>query len=648
MSSPVEMPQLTVKAIILGILLSMVLAGANAYLGLFAGMTVSASIPAAVISMGILRLFKESNILENNIVQTSASAGESIAAGVIFTLPALILLNADEFFSYWWVSAIAGCGGLLGVLYTIPLRRALIVEENLAFPEGVATAEVLQVGDSGSGLRYLAIAGLLGGLAKLSSTGLKLWSETAQTGAFLGEKTIAYAGTNLSPALLSVGYIVGLNIAVLVFIGGAISWYAAIPLYSTFFMDSSPEILAAFQSGMPADDLAGLIWTRQIRYLGVGAMLVGGVWALISMRKALFTGVISGFKNVASTAGQTVHHTEKDVPMKLVLVLVGVMVLPIFVLYQTVVADSGGLAVSIPMTLVMVIAAFLFSSVAAYMAGLVGSSNNPISGVTIATILFAALMLLWLMGEDAAMGPVAAIMIGGVVCCAAAIGGDNMQDLKAGYILGATPWKQQLMQGLGVVSAVLVIFPILNLLNQAYGIGVATAAHPNPLQAPQATLMASVAQGVFKGGLPWTMVSIGAAIGALIIIIDEWAKATGKTWRAPVLAVAVGIYLPLELSVPVGLGGVIAWLASRWHRKNGSPDGGEGGMRHGMLFAAGLITGEALIGIFMALPIVISGRSDVMALASEPFHGKPGLLALAALAYVLYRIARTNDAGENS
>ncbi len=646
MNSSVELPQLTTKAIILGILLSMVLAGANAYLGLFAGMTVSASIPAAVISMGVLRLFKNSNILENNIVQTSASAGESIAAGVIFTMPALILLNADEFFSYWWVSAIALFGGLLGVLYTIPLRRSLIVEEKLAFPEGVATAEVLQVGDTGSGLRYLAVAGLLGGLAKLSSTGLKLWSETAQTGTFLGGKTIAYAGINLSPALLSVGYIVGVNIALLVFVGGAISWYVAIPVFSTFFIESNAEILAAFQSGMPAEDLAGLIWTRQIRYLGVGAMLVGGIWALISMRKALFSGIMSGLKNVAGATGQAVHHTERDVPMKLVFTLVGVMVVPIFILYQLVVADSGGLAVSIPMTLVMVVAAFLFSSVAAYMAGLVGSSNNPISGVTIATILFAALLLRWLMGPDAAMGPVAAIMIGGVVCCAAAIGGDNMQDLKAGYILGATPWKQQLMQGLGVVSAVLVIFPILNLLNQAYGIGVATAEHPNPLQAPQATLMASVAQGVFRGGLPWAMVAIGAAIGAVIIVIDEWAKATEKSWRAPVLAVAVGIYLPLELSVPVGLGGLIAFFAQRWHSGNNTADGGEGAMRHGMLFAAGLITGEALIGIFMALPIVISGSSDVLAVAAEPFHGKPGLLALGILAYLLYRIARSNNLAE--
>jgi putative OPT family oligopeptide transporter len=647
MNSPVELPQLTVKAVVLGILLSMILAGANAYLGLFAGMTVSASIPAAVISMGVLRLFKNSNILENNIVQTSASAGESIAAGVIFTMPALIILNASDFFSYWWVSAIAGCGGLLGVLYTIPLRRSLIIEEKLAFPEGVATAEVLQVGDTGSGLRYLAVAGLLGGLAKLSSTGLKLWSETAQAGAFLGGKTIAYAGINLSPALLSVGYIVGVNIAVLVFVGGAISWYLAIPIYSTFFMESNAEILAAFQSGMPAEDLAGLIWTRQIRYLGVGAMLVGGIWALISMRKALFSGIMSGLKTVASVSGQEVHHTEKDVPMKLVFILVAVMVIPIFVLYQMVVADSGGFAVSIPMTLVMIVAAFLFSSVAAYMAGLVGSSNNPISGVTIATILFAALMLLWLMGPEAEMGPVAAIMIGGVVCCAAAIGGDNMQDLKAGYILGATPWKQQVMQGVGVISAVLVMFPILNLLNQAYGIGVATPEHPNPLQAPQATLMASVAQGVFRGGLPWAMVGIGAAIGVAIIVIDEWAKSTGKTWRAPVLAVAVGIYLPLELSVPVGLGGLISYLAQRWHQRNESVDGGSMSMRNGMLFAAGLITGEALIGIFMALPIVISGSSDVLALAAQPFHGKPGLLALGILAYMLYRIARDKNSTDD-
>ncbi len=251
------LPQLTLKAIVLGVVLSAVLAGANAYLGLFAGLTVSASIPAAVISMAVLKLFKQSNILENNIVQTAASAGESLAAGVIFTIPALVILDYWSVFDYWWVTVIAGLGGILGVLFTVPLRRSLIVEQQLTFPEGVATAEVLKVGESPSrGARLLAVAGLVGGLTKIAETGLRLWSGTAQAAAYAGQSTIAYVGTNLSPALLSVGYIVGLNIAVLVFVGGALSWYVAIPLYSTFLLDSDPELAAQFAAGLPAAELA--------------------------------------------------------------------------------------------------------------------------------------------------------------------------------------------------------------------------------------------------------------------------------------------------------------------------------------------------------------------------------------------------------
>jgi len=288
MSQDSTLPQLTVKAIVLGIVLSMVLAGANAYLGLFAGMTVSASIPAAVISMGILRLFKDSNILENNIVQTSASAGESLAAGVIFTLPALIILGYWQVFDYWWVCVIAGLGGLLGVLFTVPLRRSLIVEQQLKFPEGTATAEVLKVGDDpGKGVKYLGLAALTGGLVKFAETGLKVWPGVAQSAAYAGQSGIAYVGANLSPALLSVGFIVGLNIATLVFVGGCISWYVAIPIYASYFLDSDPALLGAFEAGASATDLAFAIWTSKIRYLGVGAMLVGGIWALISMRDSL-------------------------------------------------------------------------------------------------------------------------------------------------------------------------------------------------------------------------------------------------------------------------------------------------------------------------------------------------------------------------
>ncbi|MGI9308375.1 MAG: OPT family oligopeptide transporter, partial [Gammaproteobacteria bacterium] len=590
-------PQLTVKAVILGVLLAMILAGANAYLGLFAGLTVSASIPAAVISMGLLKLFRNSNILENNIVQTAASAGESLAAGVIFTLPALILLGYWDVFEYWWVCAIAGIGGLLGVLFTVPLRRSLIVEQQLPFPEGAATAEVLKVGDNPSGgLALLSGAALTGALAKFAETGLKLWPGAAQTGVAAGG-SVWYIGANLSPALLSVGYIVGFNVSVLIFVGGLISWMVAIPVYSQWF--AAPDAYAA----MPAVDAAFNIWSTKIRYLGVGAMLVGGAWALISIRSSVFSGLRSGLAQYRAGGREDLPHTEQDMSMRIVLVGVVVMVLPMFVLYQGIVDSLG---IGLAMTLVMVVAGFLFSAVGGYMAGLVGSSHNPISGVTIATILFSSLLLLWLMGASPA-GPAAAIMIGAVVCCGAAIAGDNMQDLKAGYILGATPWKQQLMQVVGVVSAMLVMAPVLNLLLQAYGIGVPTAEHPNSLTAPQASLMASVAEGVFGGELPWGLVGTGAALGAAIIGVDLVLESRGSEFRVPVLAVAVGLYLPLELSTTIIVGGLIALLTGR-------RDSAKGAAGPGVLFAAGLITGEALLGILLAIPIVVGGGSDWAAL----------------------------------
>ena len=634
MSATAPLPQLTLKAILLGLVLSMVLAGANAYLGLFAGMTVSASIPAAVISMAILKLFRDSNILENNIVQTAASAGESLAAGVIFTLPALIILGYWNVFSYPWVSVIAGLGGLLGVLFTIPLRRSLIVGEQLAYPEGTATAEVLKVGAApGQGAKLLAIAAALGALTKFAETGLRLWASSIQAAGYLGSSTIAYVGMNLSPALISVGYIVGLNIAVLVFLGGAISWYVAIPIYSSLYLDSDPALAAQFAAGAGATDLAFAIWTSKIRYLGVGAMLIGGIWALISMRGSLLSGIRSGLRPRTASTDAGYDHRQHDTPMKLVIWGVVAFVIPIFLLYQVIV---GAVGVALAMTLIMVITGFLFSSVAAYMAGLVGSSNNPISGITIATILFTSLLLVWLMGGDAVSGPAAAIMVGAVVCCAAAIAGDNLQDLKAGYIVGATPWRQQLMQGVGVISAVLVMAPILNLLLQAYGIGAPTQEQPNALLAPQATLMASVAQGVFGAGLPWGMVAMGVLIGAAIIAVDEVLKARGSAWRAPVLAVAVGIYLPLELATPILIGGLAAHFASRFNRREGGDDAGRG--RNGILFASGLITGEALIGILIAVPIVASGNPDVLAIAAE-LPAIVGFLVIAGLVAYLYRVA---------
>jgi putative OPT family oligopeptide transporter len=638
-------PQLTFRAITLAIVLAMILAAANTYLGLFAGMTIASAIPAAVVSMAVLRALGGGGILENNIVQTGASAGSSIASGVIFTIPALVILGYWQDFKYSWVLAIAGLGGILGVLFSVPLRRALIVEQKLAFPEGQAAAEVLKTGENPSeGIRILSLSALGGAFAKLAAaSGLRLIPDAAASAGFFG-KYLAYFGTNLSPALIGVGYIVGLNVGIVVLAGAMLSWNIAIPVYAAFVLPSNAE-LSTIAAGLPAEELAGLLWSKQIRYLGVGAMLVGGMWALVSLRHSLASGVRSGLAAArASAAGIAVAHTEQDLPMKSVLIGIVLFTLPLAALYQAIV---GNFAVSLPMTIVMVVTGFLFCSVSAYMAGLVGSSNNPVSGITIATILFSAVMLLLMMGPESSIGPVAAVMIGAVVCCAACIAGDNLQDLKCGYIVGATPWRQQVMLAIGAASSALVMAPVLNLLADAYGIGVATDAHPKPLPAPQATLMASVSKGLFGGQLPWDMIAIGALIGVAIIVLDETLKARGSSFRTPVLAAAVGIYLPLELMTPIFIGGVIAHLVERHLRRRGTDQAGlERANRKGLLFAAGVITGEALMGIGIAIPIVTSGRADVLALPpSLQFGESLGLLVLAVLGAWLYRTAMSADRG---
>ena len=694
-----SLPEITVKALILGVLLSMILAAANAYLGLFAGMTVSASIPAAVISMGVLRLFRKSNILENNIVQTAASAGESLAAGVIFTLPALVIMGFWEDFNFFWVAIIAGFGGTLGVLFTIPLRRSLIVEGDLKFPEGIATAEVLETGQKGgSGVLYIAVASIAGAMFKVGAKGIGFWPELVEVAGRV-KGSIAYFGSNLSPALLSVGYIVGLNISVLIFLGGALNWYAAIPFvaaqdeWPVYQLESEAEnpdgwnvftlayetvdpnateaeadainkhnadIEAQLGTPVEAVNYAGRIWSKRTRYLGVGGMLLGGLWTIFAMRRSLFSGIASGLRAYRQvTSGEnTIKRTEKDMSMKWVLILIIASIIPLYLVYQYFVKDA---TVSLPMALVMLVAGFVFSAVAAYMAGLVGSSNNPISGVTIATVTVSALLLVVLMGRDSINGPAAAIIIGSVVCCAAAIAGDNMQDLKAGQIVGATPWRQQVMQLVGTASGALVIAPVLMLLYKAYGFRGQPGAGPDALSAVQANLMASVAQGVFKGDLPWTYVFIGMGIAAAVIVLDEYLKHIGSTFRTPVLAVTIGIYLPLELAVPIFLGGLIHYATKRFHtRQQTAKEQIEASNRNGLLFASGLITGEALMGILLAVPIIILKQFQIdlpfininaiivklLALANIEMPFTPpigqigGSILLLAVAYWLYRIAR--------
>jgi putative OPT family oligopeptide transporter len=627
-------PQLTVKAIVLSIILTCILSSANAYVGLFAGLTVATAIPAAVIAMAVLPLFGKPNILENNIVATGASAGTSISAGAIFTLPALVLMHHWAKFDYWWTFALIGFGGMLGVLFSVPLRRTLILEQKLRFPEGIAAAEVLKVAaNPGVGAKFLALAAAVAGVFKFLTSGFRLFPEDFVLSKLIGERGIGYFSYSFSPALLGVGYIVGLNVAVLIMAGGLFSWWFAIPLYNSFFFTHDPVLLQKL-SGLDLEATAFAIWRGEIRYIGVGCMLTGAAWALWSLRKSLWSAVATGLK-VGARGAAEVPHTERDLPMGAVLICIALFVLPLFGLYYLVVGSVG---VALAMAIIMIVAGFLFSSVSGYMAGLVGSSNNPVSGITICTILFASLVLIALMGGKTAVGAVAVVFIGSVVCTAAAIAGDNLQDLKAGQLVGATPWRQQVMLGIGCIAGAAVMAPVLNVLQFAYGIG--EPAHPGvqPLAAPQANLVKSVALGMFGGSLPADMIAIGAGIGVLIVCLDLYLKHIKSRWSAPVLAVAVGIYLPLDVSTPIFAGGIVAELVARWHVKHSGNADHELLKQNGMLYAAGLITGEALVGIFIAICIWVRNDPNVFAISTVlPLAKWIAAAVLLGICYMIFR-----------
>ena len=609
--------EITLKAFFLSIFLSIILSSAMVYLGLYAGMTISASIPAAIMSMGILRLFKNSNILENNIVQTAASAGESLAAGVIFTLPALLLIGYWDTISYWEVTKIAMVGGILGALFTVPLRRALILKARLRFPEGVATAAVLKTGHetdvkkSQQSLKIIGISALVGGFVKLGELAFSVWS-SALGGAVAIKGAIFGMGASLSPSLFSVGYIVGRNIGILAFTGGLISWAVAIPIYSYLYGFEGDNY---FES-------ANIIWNAKIRYLGVGAMVVGGIWSVIQLAKPLIESIQLSLKTLQENS-DNISLEERDLPINYVFIAILAMLVPISLTYFGII---GSWSSAVILSFVMLIFGFLFSAVAAYMAGVVGSSNNPISGVTIATILFSSLLIISFFDIDSSKGAAAAILIGAVVCCAAAIGGDNLQDLKTGNIVGATPWKQQLMQLVGVVSAALTLGIVLTLLHEAYGIG------SSDLPAPQAVLMTNVANGVFSGNLEWGMIYAGAILGIVIIMIDQYQAFRKADFRVPILAVAIGIYLPIELTLPIFIGGMLNHFASK--------TASEEGKNNGLLIASGLITGEALMAIFIAVPLFFDKNYWPNLSLPSPMNDLVGIAIITIILHRLFLVAK--------
>jgi len=614
--------ELSPLAIVIGLVIGVIMTAANVYLGLYAGMTVSASIPAAVIALGIFRIFlNRSSILEANIVQTMASAGESLAAGIIFTVPALVLVGAWTKFEFWPTTIIAITGGLLGVIFMIPLRRALIVEDkNLTYPEGVACAAVLRTGseEKSDGLKAVGLGLALGAVIKFLSTGLGLVAGTVEK-AFASKGSVFYFGSDVSPALLAVGYIVKLEIAMLFFLGGAIGWIIGIPLLGI------PESL----SDASALDIAWQLWSEKIRYLGVGAMIVGGVYSIFSVRSGIFKG-IQGLKSAYQNRSMAVHAMDRDISLLAMLVVFGLCVLSTFFLYEYLIQMFD---VSLLTTIIMIIAAFLFVAISSYIVGLVGTSNNPVSGMTISALLgTAALFLVFGMKGESAI--LSTLGVAAVVCCAACTAGDCSQDLKTGRIVGSSPRSQQIAQMIGVTIPAFVIAPVLTLLHSTYVIG-------EGLTAPQATLFASITKGLFgTGSLPMNFVYLGAVIGVAVIIIDMVLGRSESKIRLHLMPIAVGIYLPITLAVPILIGGFIRFFVER---KNGVVDEGKD---KGILAGSGLIAGEAVMGIIIALLIYFGAKynfSTKLEGLSPMIVELLGILVLAFIAGMIYKLASSRD-----
>ncbi len=574
--------ELTVTSIIMGIILAVVFGAANAYLGLRVGMTVSASIPAAVIAMGVIRvIMRKNSILESNIVQTIGSAGESLAAGAIFTLPALFLWAREGIMDkpdLLEITLIALIGGLLGVFFMVPLRNALIVKEHsvLPYPEGKACAEVLLAGEEGGANASTVFAGMgFAAFFKFLIDGLKIVpGEVSLSGSV--KNYPGAIGTQIYPAVMSVGYICGPKISSYMFAGGLLSWVVLIPIIVIFGSNIVMYPATETIGSIFAADGAGGIWSTYIRYIGAGALAAGGIISLVKSLPLIVTTFRDALKSMSGSKETSGERTARDISMKIVLISILILTLAVW------------LVPAIPVTLVgafiVVIFGFFFATVSSRMVGLVGSSNNPVSGMAIATLLIATLILK-LTGDSGAHGMQAAIAIGSIICIVAAIAGDTSQDLKTGYLLGATPKKQQIGEIIGVVAAALAIGATLYLLDSAWGFG------SQELGAPQATLMKMVIEGIMGGNLPWGLILIGVFIAVIVEILG-----------LPVLPFAIGVYLPVQLNACIMVGGLVRLFFDKI--KNAEKK--EKAVNRGILFCSGMIAGEGLVGILLAILAVFN------------------------------------------
>lgn len=661
----VTLPELTFRGVLLGAVITIIFTASNVFLGLKVGLTFSSAIPAAVISMSVLRLFKDANILENNMVQTQASAAGTLSA-IIFILPALVMMGHWQGFPFWQTLGICAAGGMLGVMFTIPLRHVMVVQSDLPYPEGVAAAEILRVGsaeraqdvaaDAGrapaapaaTGMGDIVSGGVVAAAVSFAASGLRVLGDGV-SGWFALGGAVFRLPMGFSLALLGAGYLIGIVAGLAMLTGLVISWGIAVPILTSMAEIPADMSLAKFATGL---------WSSQVRFIGAGVIGVGAIWTLATLFMPMARGVKASFSALtragAARAGKA-PRTERDLSAGWISVVTLVLVAVLVITFQVFLADAPLTAAAVwKLVAYAVLFAFVFGFLVAaacgYMAGLVGTSTSPISGVGIVAIVLVSLLLLALGGDLLAvqngvqMTIALAIFSTSAVVAVASISNDNLQDLKTGWLVGATPWRQQVALLIGCVLGAAVISPVLDLLYNAYGFADAMPrAGMDPsqaLSAPQATLMLAIARGIFTHQLNWTMILIGMAVGVGLIVVDEILKRTCKVARIPVLAVGIGIYLPPTVAAPIVVGALLAWLLERALRRRAAAVGkdyasfADAANRRGVLIASGLIVGESLVGVVMAAIIGASGTDAPLAIAGEEFARTASFLGLAVFALV--------------
>jgi putative OPT family oligopeptide transporter len=640
--------ELTLRGIILGAVLTVILTAANVYAGLKIGLTVATSIPAAVVSMAVLRSFRDSTIQENNIVQTIASAAGTLSA-IVFVLPGLVMVGWWTGFPYWLSVAVITIGGILGVMYSVPLRRALVTGSDLPYPEGIAAAEVLKVG-AGIGGAEENRRGLL--LIVWSSIASALFYALAQTRILASDAAKSFGvgsgattmSASLSMLLIGVGHLVGLTVGIAMLVGLIISWGFLVPHYTA--------LAGAVPAGTDLGDFVHSVFVGKVRFIGAGTIGVAAIWTLLKILGPIISGIagaLAANRERKAGRGAALPITERDIPIGIVAGSIVVLMVPIGLLLYAF-ASTNPIAANPGVTLVLsiiyiLIAGVVIASVCGYMAGLIGASNSPISGVGILSVVGISLILALLFPHatgDASKSLVAfALFVTAVVFGVATISNNNLQDLKTGELVAATPWRQQVALVLGVVFGAVVIPPVLDLLNQAFGFQGVPGAKANALAAPQAALISAIAQGLLNGNFDWGLIGIGAAIGAVVIVIDEVLRKT-KRGGLPPLAVGMGIYLPMALTLLVPLGALLGWLYDRWAATTRSP---EFAQRMGVLLATGLIVGESIMGVLYAGTVAVTRSDAPFALVAEnPWAVPIGIVAFVVVVIGFYAWTRREAA----